>query len=495
MQVEMKGITKAFGENKVLKGVDFSLHSGEVHALMGENGAGKSTLMNILTGLHKKDSGEVLINNEERVYANPKEAEENGVSFIHQEMITWPDMTVLENMFMGKEIRNKLGWVQRREMEKKAESVFSELGIDISFDRTMKTLSVGQQQLIEIAKTLLNDAEVIIMDEPTAALTDREIRTLFKIIRQLQKKGVALVYISHRMEEIFEISDRVTVMRDGVSISTKATKDTSYDEIVRHMVGRDLEDYYPEMDNSQGEAVLEVRNLTHHPDYEDISFTLHSGEILGFSGLMGAGRTEIMRGIFGIDKIDSGDIYLDGEKIDIRTPNDAVKRGMGFLTEDRKSEGLILDFSVRDNVSMTAFEEFSKGGWINKKEEEEFVDLLIKRLTVKTAHMELPVGALSGGNQQKVVLAKWIGAGSRVLILDEPTRGVDVGAKREIYNLMKELAERGVGIIMVSSDLPEVIGVSNRVLVIHEGTISGELKREELSEERIMTLAVTPNNL
>ena len=489
MQVEMKGITKAFGENKVLKGVDFSLHSGEVHALMGENGAGKSTLMNILTGLHKKDSGEVLINNEERVYANPKEAEENGVSFIHQEMITWPDMTVLENMFMGKEIRNKLGWVQTREMEKKAESVFSELGIDISFDRTMKTLSVGQQQLIEIAKTLLNNAEVIIMDEPTAALTDREIRKLFKIIRQLQKKGVALVYISHRMEEIFEISDRVTVMRDGVSISTKATKDTSYDEIVRHMVGRDLEDYYPEMDNSQGEAVLEVRNLTHHPDYEDISFTLHSGEILGFSGLMGAGRTEIMRGIFGIDKIDSGDIYLDGEKIDIRTPNEAVKRGMGFLTEDRKSEGLILDFSVRDNVSMTAFEEFSKGGWINKKEEEEFVDLLIKRLTVKTAHMELPVGALSGGNQQKVVLAKWIGAGSRVLILDEPTRGVDVGAKREIYNLMKELAERGVGIIMVSSDLPEVIGVSNRVLVVHEGTISGELKREELSEERIMTLA------
>ncbi|GAB2323710.1 ribose ABC transporter ATP-binding protein RbsA [Alkalibacterium sp. m-11] len=489
MQVEMKGITKAFGENKVLKGVDFSLRSGEVHALMGENGAGKSTLMNILTGLHKKDSGEVLINDEEKVYANPKEAEENGVSFIHQEMITWPDMTVLENMFMGKEIKNKLGWVQTKEMEKKAKSIFNELGIDISFDRTMKTLSVGQQQLIEIAKTLLNDAEVIIMDEPTAALTDREISKLFKIIRQLQKKGVALVYISHRMEEIFEISDRVTVMRDGVSISTKATKDTSYDEIVRHMVGRDLEDYYPEMDNSQGEAVLEVRNLTHLPYYEDISFTLHSGEILGFSGLMGAGRTEIMRGIFGIDKIDSGDIYLDGEKIDISTPNDAVKRGIGFLTEDRKSEGLILDFSVRDNISMTAFEEFSKAGWINKKEEEEFVDLLIKRLTVKTTHMELPVGALSGGNQQKVVLAKWIGAGSRVLILDEPTRGVDVGAKREIYNLMKELAERGVGIIMVSSDLPEVIGVSNRVLVVHEGTISGELKREELSEERIMTLA------
>lgn len=489
MQVEMRGITKAFGDNKVLKGVDFTLKSGEVHALMGENGAGKSTLMNILTGLHKKDSGEVFINNKETLYSSPKEAEEHGVSFIHQEMITWPDMTVLENMFMGKELKNKLGWVQTKEMEKKAERVFKELGIDISFSRTMKTLSVGQQQLVEIAKTLLNDAEVIIMDEPTAALTDREIRTLFNIIRQLQAKNVALVYISHRMEEIFEISNRVTVMRDGVSISTKKTSDTHYDEIVRQMVGRDLEDYYPDMTNQRGEPVFEVKNLSHMPDYESVSFVLHSGEILGFSGLMGAGRTEIMRGIFGIDDTDSGELYLDGKKIEIKTPHDAVSKGIGFLTEDRKSEGLILDFSVRDNISMTAFEEFSKKGWINSKEEEEFVDLLIKRLTVKTAHMELPVGALSGGNQQKVVLAKWIGAGSRVLILDEPTRGVDVGAKREIYILMKELAERGVGIIMVSSDLPEIIGVSNRVLVVHEGRISGELKREELSEERIMTLA------
>lgn len=489
MQVKMKGITKAFGENKVLRGVDFSLEAGEVHALMGENGAGKSTLMNILTGLHKKDSGEVWIDGEETLYANPKEAEEQGVSFIHQEMITWPDMTVLENMFMGKEVQNKMGWIQNKAMEKQAEAVFNELGIDIAFDRLMKTLSVGQQQLVEIAKTLLNDAAIIIMDEPTAALTDREIRTLFTIIRQLKEKGVAFVYISHRMEEIFEISDRVTVMRDGVSISTKKTTDTSYDEIVKHMVGRDLEDYYPQMDNQPGEPLLEVKKLSHLPAYEGVSFTLHAGEILGFSGLMGAGRTEIMRGIFGIDPTDEGELYLDGDKIDISSPSDAVKRGIGFLTEDRKSEGLILDFSVKDNISLTAFEEFSNKGWIDTKEEETFVDLLIKRLTVKTASMELPVGALSGGNQQKVVLAKWIGAGSRVLILDEPTRGVDVGAKREIYNLMKELAERGVGIIMVSSDLPEVIGVSNRVLVVHEGAISGELSRDELSEERIMTLA------
>ncbi len=489
MQVELRGITKAFGANQVLKGVDLNLEAGEVHALMGENGAGKSTLMNILTGLHKQDDGTVYINGKQTQYANPKEAEENGISFIHQEMITWPDMTVLENMFMGKEMKNKFGWVLTKEMKKQAEKVFNELGIDISFDRTMRTLSVGQQQLVEIAKTLLNDAEVIIMDEPTAALTDREIKLLFKIIRQLQKKGVALVYISHRMEEIFEISDRVTVMRDGVSISTKATKDTNYDEIVRQMVGRDLEDYYPEMTNDKGDVVLEVKNLTHLPHYENISFKLHSGEILGFSGLMGAGRTEIMRGIFGIDPYEKGEILLDGEKLNVKTPHDAVKKGIGFLTENRKEEGLILDFPVKDNISITAFEEFSSNGWIDTKEEKEFVDLLVKRLTVKTASIDLPVSALSGGNQQKVVLAKWIGAGSRVLILDEPTRGVDVGAKREIYNLMKELAERGVAIIMVSSDLPEVIGVSNRVLVVHEGSISGELQRDDLSEERIMTLA------
>ncbi len=489
MQVELRGITKAFGANQVLKGVDLNLEAGEVHALMGENGAGKSTLMNILTGLHKQDDGTVYINGKQTQYANPKEAEENGISFIHQEMITWPDMTVLENMFMGKEMKNKFGWVLTKEMKKQAEKVFNELGIDMSFDRTMRTLSVGQQQLVEIAKTLLNDAEVIIMDEPTAALTDREIKLLFKIIRQLQKKGVALVYISHRMEEIFEISDRVTVMRDGVSISTKATKDTNYDEIVRQMVGRDLEDYYPEMTNDKGDVVLEVKNLTHLPHYENISFKLHSGEILGFSGLMGAGRTEIMRGIFGIDPYEEGEILLDGEKLNVKTPHDAVKKGIGFLTENRKEEGLILDFPVKDNISITAFEEFSSNGWIDTKEEKEFVDLLVKRLTVKTASIDLPVSALSGGNQQKVVLAKWIGAGSRVLILDEPTRGVDVGAKREIYNLMKELAERGVAIIMVSSDLPEVIGVSNRVLVVHEGSISGELQRDDLSEERIMTLA------
>ncbi|MFL2095183.1 sugar ABC transporter ATP-binding protein [Marinilactibacillus psychrotolerans] len=489
MNIEMKGVTKSFGSNYVLRGVDFDLKAGEVHALMGENGAGKSTLMNIMTGLHKKDEGQIFIDGKELLFDSPKAAENYGISFIHQEMITWPEMTVLENLFMGKEMKTSFGWIKTKEMQNKADNIFRELGIQIDFDKQMKTLSVGQQQLVEIAKTLMNDTEVIIMDEPTAALTDREIELLFKIMNQLKERNVAIVYISHRMEEIFKISDRVTVMRDGISISTKPTKETNYDEIVRQMVGRDLEDYYPTIESEKGEVILEVKGLSRSNLFNEISFKLHSGEILGFSGLMGSGRTEIMRGIFGIDRLEKGDIFLEGEKVELKTPNDAISKGIGFLTENRKDEGLFLDFSIRDNISMTAFEEFSKYGWINRKEETDFVDLLIKRLTVKTTDMELPASALSGGNQQKVVLAKWIGAGSKVLILDEPTRGVDVGAKKEIYSLMKELTERGVGIIMVSSDLPEVIGVSDRVIVVHEGKIAGELSKESLSEEKIMTLA------
>lgn len=489
MEVQVKGIHKSFGENLVLKGVDLKLKAGEVHALMGENGAGKSTLMNIITGLHKQDQGQVLINGEERQFANPKEAEEHGISFIHQEMVTWPEMTVLDNMFMGKELRNTVGWVKTKEMERKAQASFEELGVNIDLNRQMKTLSVGQQQLVEIAKTLMSETEVIIMDEPTAALTDREIDILFTIIKKLKERKVAIVYISHRMEEIFEISDQVTVMRDGVSVSHKPTDETNYNEIVRNMVGRDLEDYYPEIGSYSEDVLLEVKKLTRAPVFKDVSFSLHSGEILGFSGLMGAGRTEIMRTIFGIDSLDEGEIYLKGKKTKINNPHDAISEGIGFLTENRKEEGLILDFSVRDNISMTSFEEFSQYGWIKEKAEDEFVDLLIQRLVVKTENPDSPVATLSGGNQQKVVLAKWIGAGSRILILDEPTRGVDVGAKREIYKLMQELTERGVGIIMISSDLPEIIGISNRVLVVHEGTISGEVKKENLSEERIMTLA------
>lgn len=489
MEIQMKEIVKSFGSNKVLLGVDLDIKSGEVHALMGENGAGKSTLMNILTGLHKYDSGTIIINGEQRTFDNPKKAEENGISFIHQEMITWPDMTVLENLFMGREKKTSWGWIKTKEMRSTAQKLFEDLGVAIDLNREMRTLSVGQQQLVEIAKSLMSNAEVIIMDEPTAALTDREIKVLFDTIEKLTAKNVAIIYISHRMEEIFAISDRITVMRDGVSVDTKATDQTNNDEVVRKMVGRDLEDYYPDIETENGDILFEVRNLSDGKVYKDINFNVRQGEILGVSGLMGAGRTEIMRGIFGIDKLSSGKLFLDGEEISIKSPADAIQKGIGFLTENRKEEGLILDDSLRENISLPSINEFSRTGWINTKEEKEFAELLIKRLTVKTVSGEVPVKTLSGGNQQKVVLAKWIGAGSRVLILDEPTRGVDVGAKREIYMLMKELAERGVGIIMVSSDLPEVIGISDRVIVIHEGHIAGEVEKAELSEEKIMTLA------
>lgn len=485
----MTEIVKSFGSNKVLLGVDLDVSSGEVHALMGENGAGKSTLMNILTGLHKYDSGKIIINGQERIFDNPKHAEEEGISFIHQEMITWPDLTVLENLFMGREKKTSWGWIKTKEMRKIAQELFNDLGVTIDIDREMRTLSVGQQQLVEIAKSLMSNAEVIIMDEPTAALTDREIKVLFKTIEKLKTKNVAIIYISHRMEEIFAISDRITVMRDGVSVDTKKTKETNNDEVVRKMVGRDLDDYYPDIETKKGDILFEVKHLSDGRTFKDIDFHVREGEILGFSGLMGAGRTEIMRGIFGIDKLESGQLYLDGKEISIKSPADAIQKGIGFLTENRKEEGLILEDSLRENISLPSINEFSRSGWINTKEEKEFAELLIKRLTVKTVSGEVPVNTLSGGNQQKVVLAKWIGAGSRVLILDEPTRGVDVGAKREIYMLMKELAERGVGIIMVSSDLPEIIGISDRVVVVHEGHIAGEMDKVDLSEEKIMTLA------
>lgn len=489
MEVIMKNIYKAFGTNAVLEGVNFDTHGGEIHALMGENGAGKSTMMNILTGMHKKDQGTILINGKEHSYTNPKEAEEHGVSFIHQEMNTWPQMTVLENLFIGKEMKNKIGFIRSKEMKTLALKTFKELGITMDLDADVQTLSVGQQQMIEIAKALMTDCQVLIMDEPTAALTDREIRMLFKIIQHLKTKEVAIIYISHRMEEIFEISDRITVMRDGMTVDTTLTKETNVDDVVRKMVGREISDYYPKKNAEIGETVFEVKNLSGTSGFENISFSVKSGEIVGFSGLMGAGRTEIMRGIFGIDSISQGEIFLEGKKVQLKNPSTAIKAGVGFLTENRKEEGLVLDFSIKDNISLPSIDEFRVRGLIDTKTEDEFVQLLMKRLTVKAQNEDISAGSLSGGNQQKVVLAKWIGIGPKVLILDEPTRGVDVGAKREIYQLMNELAERGVAIVMVSSDLPEVLGVSDRILVVHEGKIAGELNRTEATQEKIMNLA------
>ncbi|PRS76515.1 D-xylose ABC transporter ATP-binding protein [Bacillus sp. LNXM65] len=489
MNIEMHNIHKAFGKNTVLSGVSFDLVTGEVHALMGENGAGKSTLMNLLTGLYSLDQGTIQIDGKETAFKNPKEAEQHGIAFIHQELNIWPDMTVLENLFIGKEIYTKFGLLDTKKMKVLAQSQLDRLSVNLSLDQEAGSCSVGQKQMIEIAKVLMTDAKVIIMDEPTAALTDREIEKLFQVIESLKKEGVSIVYISHRMEEIFAICDRITIMRDGKTVDTKAIPETNFHEVVKKMVGRELTDRYPERLPSLGDIVLEVKQATRKGQFHDISFSVKAGEIVGVAGLMGAGRTEMMRSLFGLDPLDQGEIWVHGKKAVIKKPSDAVKLGIGFITEDRKDEGLMLDASIRENIGLPNLESFSPKGLIDKKNEQDFVDLLIKRLTIKTASSEISARSLSGGNQQKVVIAKWIGIQPKVLILDEPTRGVDVGAKREIYQLMNELTDRGVAILMVSSELPEILGMSDRVLVIHEGTISGELNKSDATQERIMTLA------
>lgn len=493
MQIEMNNIYKAFGQNKVLEGVQFSLEAGEVHALMGENGAGKSTLMNILTGLHKHDQGTITINGKEVSFKDSKEAEKAGLAFIRQELNIWPEMTVLENLFIGKEMVNAFGVLKNKQMKAKATEIFKTLNISLPFDKEAGLCSVGEQQMIEIAKALMTDAEVIIMDEPTAALTDREIEKLFEVMKGLIKKGVSLVYISHRMEEIFAICDRITVMRDGKTVDTKRIIDTNFDEVVQKMVGRELEDRFPHREASPGEVVLEVKALTKKGLFEDIHFAVRQGEIVGVAGLMGAGRTEIMRAIFGIDQIGSGELKIEGKKVAIRKPTDAVRHGLAFITENRKEEGLILDFSIRENIGLPNLKSFAPNGIVKTADEKKFAEMMVKRLHVKTSSTEAIIGNLSGGNQQKVVIAKWIGTSPKVLIMDEPTRGIDVGAKREIYELMNELTERGIAIIMVSSELPEIVGMSDRVLVVHEGKIAGELMKKEATQEKIMALATGGN--
>ncbi|RRK09592.1 sugar ABC transporter ATP-binding protein [Lactiplantibacillus garii] len=489
MKIEMKGISKSFGKNEVLKDVNFTVKSGEVHALMGENGAGKSTLMNILTGLLDANGGEILVDGQPVKYHDALDAEHSGISFIHQEMNNFGEMTVLENMFLNHEIKNKFGILDMKKMRTQAQKVLQRLDVDIPLNVPIGTLSVGTQQMIEIAKSLMNDTKILILDEPSAALSEKEIDSLFDIIRGLKKQGVGMIYISHRMQEIFEITDQITVMRDGLTVASYATADVDVHQIIKDMVGRDLSDFYPDRNPKYGETRLEVDHFTSKGVFEDVSFSVKAGEILAFSGLMGAGRTEIMRAIFGIDRHDSGTIKINGKEVNLKSPYDSIKHSVGFLTEDRKDEGLILDASIANNIDLPSIDGFVKHGVIDQKADNDFVEMLIKRLTVKATSREDLAGDLSGGNQQKVVLAKWVGSGSQVLILDEPTRGVDVGAKREIYDLMNELTDRGVAIIMISSDLQEVLGFSDRIAVVYEGHLNGEIATKDATQENVMTLA------
>ena len=489
MRIEMRGIDKLFGSNQVLKQAGFTLESGEVHALMGENGAGKSTLMKILTGVYTKDAGTVLVDGKEVNYKNPQEAEKAGIVFIYQELNVMFDLTVEENLFMGKEIHGKFGICDKKAMQKKAQEALNILGVNISPKTVMAELSVGQQQMVEICKALMADAKVIIMDEPTAALTQSETVALFKVIESLSKKGVSMVYISHRMEEIFELCDRITVLRDGSYIGVKNIPETNMNEIVKMMIGREIGERYPSRNVKIGKEVLKVKELTRKGTFHDVNFSVRAGEVLGVSGLMGAGRTEIMQAIFGNLSYESGTIEIDGKEVKISNPRQAMEHGIGFITEDRKTEGLMLDKSIRENISLCNLRRISKSSVISREAEKNMVAEAIKDLHIKCFGSYHECNNLSGGNQQKVVLAKWILTNPKILILDEPTRGVDIGAKKEIYSIINKLAAQGVAIIMVSSELPEVLGMSDNIMVVREGEVRGIISYEEANQERVMTLA------
>lgn len=496
--VDMKNIVKKFSGVTVLDQVSIQIKQGEIHALIGENGAGKSTLMNILIGKFTAHSyeGEVYIEGRKPKINSPKDANNEGIAMVHQELALIPELSVAENMFLGN-LLMKNGVVNWKKTFLNAEDTLKSLGLDIDVHTKVKYLSIGQQQLVEIAKAIMLGGRIMLLDEPTAPLTGREINQLFKILKELKEQGITIIYISHRIEEVFELADRVTVMRDGTIITTLPTNQVSQNELVSHMIGRDMKDYYPKVKTTPGKTVLKIENYSvAHPTYpgkkivNDANLEFKSGEIVGVAGLLGAGRTELMSAVIGIyQKKGQGTITLEDRVIQLKNAGQAIRNGIGYVTEDRKGNGLILGQTVCFNSSLAALNRIIKYRCLSKKKETAMVQDLVRKLNIKTLNIQNKVSSLSGGNQQKVVLAKWIAARPRILILDEPTRGVDVGAKYEIYSIMNELVKSGVCVIMISSDLPEIIGMSNRVYVMHEGKIAGELEKEELSEERIMRYA------
>jgi ribose transport system ATP-binding protein len=490
----MTGIDKSFPGVHALDHVNLELKKGEVHALMGENGAGKSTLMKVLTGIYKKDSGSIVYEGKEVEFKNPREAQDAGIVIVHQELNMLNHLTVAQNIFIGREFMNgKL--INDAKMNQAARELFDQLHIDINPKDRMGDLTVGKQQMCEIAKAISHKAKVIIFDEPTAALTESEIEALFTIIRDLKAQGLGIVYISHRMDEIKMITDRVTVMRDGGYVGTLITADSTKDDIINMMVGRVIyED--PKTESAvkpDAPVVLKVEHLNAGRMVRDVSFELHKGEILGFSGLMGAGRTETARALFGADPKDSGDIYINGKKVDIKSPVDAVKCGIGYLSEDRKRYGIVVGKSVAENSTMADLDEFMSGIFINKKKEAEVAQKYVDLLKTKTPGVDQLVVNLSGGNQQKVVIAKWLVRNCDILIFDEPTRGIDVGAKSEIYQLMNQLAEEGKSIIMISSEMTEILRMSDRIIVMCEGKVTGEIDISEATQENIMHAATLRN--
>lgn len=489
--LKMEGICKEFPGVKALQDVSFDLRAGEVHALMGENGAGKSTLIKCLGGIHLIDGGKIYLDGKETMISDVNDSLEKGISIIHQELVLNEQQTVADNIFMGREPQNRYGFIQRKEMFRRAQKLLDSIGASFSAYSVICTLSTAQKQLVEIAKALSMDSKIIVMDEPTAVLTKKEVDRLFVLIKDLKNKGYSIIYISHRMEEIFSISDRITVLRDGMTVGSLDTKQTTVEKLISMMVGRSLDEYFVRNRVPIGETILEGRNLTRRDGkVHNANFTLRKGEILGFAGLVGAGRTELMRILFGIDRPVSGSIEVNGQQVKFKHVRQAMKQGIGMVTEDRKLEGLFLDSTVKFNISIGVLQEFIKLIHVDFHKETALASNYIKELNIKVSSEMQKAVNLSGGNQQKVVLSKWLAIAPKILIMDEPTRGIDVGAKSEIYAIMDRLVQNGVSIIMVSSDMPELIYMCDRVYVMSSGKITACLEQGQINQETILKYAL-----
>ena len=494
-RLEMRGVSKSFPGVKALDGVNLKVRPGTVHALMGENGAGKSTLMKCLFGIYKMDEGEVYVDGEKMNITNPDEALHHGLAMVHQELQPVPERTIAENMYLGRYPVKKFGPIQvidHGTMNKEATKWLENVKMPFDPKKKLGELSISQMQSVEIAKAVSQDAKLIILDEPTSSLTENEVEALFRIVRDLRERGVSFVYISHKMAEIRQIADDITIMRDGTYVGSWKIEDITDNEIVKQMVGRELTNVYPPLDNEPGDVLLEVKGYSsiHERSFQDCSFKLRRGEILGFGGLVGAQRTELMEAIFGMRHITSGEIYLNGDKVNVKCPHDAIKSGIGMITEDRRGTGILGCLSIADNVGIASLDQYLEAGVkLNKKKIEKLVEDNVAKLSIKTPSSKTLIQNLSGGNQQKVIISRWLANNPDVLIMDEPTRGIDVGAKYEIYQIMINLAKQGKGIIMISSEMPELLGVSNRIMVMCNGKITGEVAGEEATQENVIKYA------
>lgn len=485
--IELKHICKEFPGVRALDNVDFTLLPGEVHVLLGENGAGKSTLIKILSGLYHPTSGEIYINGELQHFIGPKSAEKAGIATIYQELNLCENLNVAENIFIGR-LPNRFGCVDKTKLHEMARSALDELNLDYDTHTIVSKMGVAQKQMVEITKAVSRDTKILIMDEPTAVLTEREIVELFKVIHLLKSRGVGIIYISHRLQELHEIGDRVTILRDGKYITTVDMKQTTEDDLVTMMVGREIKDKFPARVSNIGDVVFRAEHISTVDKVRDVSLEVRAGEIVGIAGLVGSGRTEFARAIFGADPRSEGKIFINGKEVIIHSPLDAIQHGMGFVTEERKKDGLVLILSVCENVVLASHKQTSKGPLADLKKQQRIAEDYVDKINIKTPSIHQMAVNLSGGNQQKVILAKWMSANSKIIIFDEPTRGIDVGAKAEVYRLMNQLLENGACIIMISSELPEIMGMSDRVLVMREGSIGGELSKSEFSQKKILSI-------